>query len=261
MPKQKGERIKKTTPQTTNNAGPACASREHQQDEADRDAGAAALDVAQRAAATPACLARVWQKLGAEGKHSVALFYQERPGSKFREFSNFFKHEPFAFELPRQICRDDYPDLIACEFSELAIMACKAVLFDDKEIFTAIIQSQSPSEVKKLGRAVRNFDEKVWQENVLCIAESVVTQKFAKIPGLARVLKSTGSSLIAEAAPRDCVWGIGLAKTNDLARHPARWNGTNVLGWALMRARKAVGGHGVPGEIDSADNASAGKDA
>jgi hypothetical protein len=40
------------------------------------------------------------------------------------------------------------------------------------------------------------------------IAESVVTQKFQKVPGLRDELLSTGSKLIVEASPNDAIWGV-----------------------------------------------------
>eukprot|EP00035_Acanthoeca_spectabilis_P003569 m.94094 g.94094 ORF g.94094 m.94094 type:complete len:187 (+) comp12207_c0_seq4:830-1390(+) len=101
-------------------------------------------------------------------------------------------------------------------------------------------------QVKQLGRGVRNFDDAVWQANLMRIAEEVVTQKFQKVPGLSEVLLRTGGNLIAEAAPRDAIWGIGLGKADPLAMDPTQWRGTNVLGWALMRARGSLGGTGVP---------------
>jgi hypothetical protein len=37
-----------------------------------------------------------------------------------------------------------------------------------------------------------------------------------------------------------------MATTDDRIEDPALWAGTNVLGWALMRARGSLGGTGVP---------------
>jgi hypothetical protein len=39
---------------------------------------------------------------------------------------------------------------------------------------------------------------------------------------------------------------VGMATTDDRIKDPALWAGTNVLGWALMRARGSLGGTGVP---------------
>ena len=47
-------------------------------------------------------------------------------------------------------------------------------------------------------------------------------------------------NFIVEAAPRDKIWGVGMGKTNEDIKIPANWKGTNILGWALMEARKEL---------------------
>lgn len=51
-------------------------------------------------------------------------------------------------------------------------------------------------------------------------------------------LLATGDTILAEAAPRDRIWGIGMGKNNPLAQDPANWKGKNLLGFALMEARE-----------------------
>jgi ribA/ribD-fused uncharacterized protein len=48
--------------------------------------------------------------------------------------------------------------------------------------------------------------------------------------------------VLVEASPVDRVWGIGLAKDDERAANPLRWNGTNLLGFALMVVRDTLGG-------------------
>jgi ribA/ribD-fused uncharacterized protein len=48
---------------------------------------------------------------------------------------------------------------------------------------------------------------------------------------------ATGDQVMVEASPVDRIWGIGLAADDSRARSPAQWQGTNLLGFALMRAR------------------------
>ena len=50
-------------------------------------------------------------------------------------------------------------------------------------------------------------------------------------------LGGTGSRVLVEASPRDRVWGIGLAADDERAGSPERWQGLNLLGFALMEVR------------------------
>lgn len=61
--------------------------------------------------------------------------------------------------------------------------------------------------------------------------------KFSQHPELLNVLHRTGNQIIAEASPRDRLWGIGLAADHPDAQHPALWQGLNLLGFALMDNR------------------------
>lgn len=64
--------------------------------------------------------------------------------------------------------------------------------------------------------------------------------KFSQNREMRRVLLETGDKILAEASPRDCVWGIGLGSGNPRARDPSNWRGRNLLGKALMRVREII---------------------
>ncbi len=40
----------------------------------------------------------------------------------------------------------------------------------------------------------------------------------------------------------DRIWGIGYAADHENALRPARWRGSNLLGFALMEARARLAG-------------------
>ena len=76
-----------------------------------------------------------------------------------------------------------------------------------------------------------------WKERSLapgCLA------KFTQNSELRGYLASTGDRVLVEASPLDRVWGIGLAADDDRARSPARWRGSNLLGFALMEVRERL---------------------
>jgi ribA/ribD-fused uncharacterized protein len=124
--------------------------------------------------------------------------------------------------------------------AEQFMMAEKARMFDDPETLKRILDSVEPADAKKLGRAVRGFDQAAWEARRYDIVVRASVAKFGQHPDLREFLVNTGEKVLVEAAPRDVVWGIGLGGDNPRAQDPARWRGQNLLGFALMDARKAV---------------------
>jgi ribA/ribD-fused uncharacterized protein len=53
-------------------------------------------------------------------------------------------------------------------------------------------------------------------------------------------LLGTNVRVLAEASPSDRIWGIGLGADDECASDPRRWNGLNLLGFALMSARATL---------------------
>lgn len=119
--------------------------------------------------------------------------------------------------------------------SEHAIMHIKACLMGDEESASAILAAERPLAAKRLGRKVKPWDEKKWMENVEAIAEAVLYAKFGQNEALARKLKDTGDKYLAEAAPRDRIWGIGMGARKAL--EGGQWKGRNLLGVSLMKVR------------------------
>ena len=56
------------------------------------------------------------------------------------------------------------------------------------------------------------------------------------MPNFKTKLLQTDNRIIAEAAPRDCIWGIGLGNTPKIQDFNV-WRGTNILGITLMLVR------------------------
>ncbi|BAM90239.1 hypothetical protein S58_42540 [Bradyrhizobium oligotrophicum S58] len=90
-------------------------------------------------------------------------------------------------------------------------MAQKAALFGDQETHDAILAAPGPSQAKKLGRAVRGFDDARWTAHRFEVAVHGNVAKFGQNPALADWLRSTGDAVLVEASPVDRIWGIGLA--------------------------------------------------
>ena len=79
----------------------------------------------------------------------ITKFYNETKlnGS----FSNHFKHEAFDFVFPAEFFNENtknkFPKTVSCEFSEKAIMVCKALLMEDYDTFVKINETNDPEEM------------------------------------------------------------------------------------------------------------------
>ncbi|TRX88078.1 hypothetical protein FHL15_011028 [Xylaria flabelliformis] len=161
--------------------------------------------------------------------------------------------------------------------AEHYMMHHKALLFNDAEIAEAIlaVPAPSPKETKSLGRAVRNFDQAVWErERERIVREGswckfnlpVVEEDDGKLEGkdgearekreriwslgdgedapvmrAARfrdVLLATGTRELVEASPFDRIWGIGFG-AKEAGKRRGKW-GLNLLGKCLMEVREEL---------------------
>jgi ribA/ribD-fused uncharacterized protein len=70
--------------------------------------------------------------------------------------------------------------------------------------------------------------------------------KFGQDPELRAYLHATGADILVEASPHDPIWGIGMGRENGRSRDPRTWQGMNLLGFALVRARAILRRHLPP---------------
>lgn len=131
-------------------------------------------------------------------------------------------------------------DGVTYSSTEQWMMAGKARLFGDEETLAAMLATDDPAVVKKLGRKVRGFDEARWRSECFELVTRGNIAKFSQDEALREFLLGTGDAVLVEASPFDAVWGIGLGAAIEGATDPLRWEGENLLGFALMRAREAL---------------------
>ena len=117
------------------------------------------------------------------------------------------------------------------------MMAEKARLFGDMQLWQAIILSESPKETQILGRQVSGFSQKIWEEKRGSIVVEGNRHKFLQNSDLGQFLLSTGDAVLVEASPHDKIWGIGMKYSDKDIEDPTKWNGLNLLGFALMEVR------------------------
>jgi ribA/ribD-fused uncharacterized protein len=124
--------------------------------------------------------------------------------------------------------------------AEHFMMHEKAVLFGDADTAEAILRDDRAPVAKQLGRGVRGFVDDTWQAARFDIVVRASVAKFSQHSDLKAFLLATGHLVLVEASPTDRVWGIGLAASDEHAEQPARWRGLNLLGFALMEARRQL---------------------
>ena len=120
---------------------------------------------------------------------------------------------------------------------EQYMMAQKAKLFHDATHYTAILRATDPYECKSLGKQVTPFDPKTWDEVKYTIVKDGNRAKFEQNPDLKANLLNTGVAILAEASPKDMIWGIGLDASAAAEKDPSEWPGQNLLGQILMELR------------------------
>jgi len=121
--------------------------------------------------------------------------------------------------------------------AEHFMMWSKAMHFGDEARAAKILATEHPNVAKPLGRKVSPFDEAAWERERFGIVVAGSIAKFSQHADLRAFLVTTGNRVLVEASPVDRVWGIGLAASDPAAGDPARWRGSNLLGFALMQAR------------------------
>lgn len=128
-------------------------------------------------------------------------------------------------------------DGVTYRTAEHWMMAKKALLFGDSEIFEKIVLTEKPAAVKDLGRRISGFNDEIWTAERYEIVKEGNLHKFKQHPALSAYLLGTGDKVLVEASPVDRIWGIGLAQDHADASNPNRWLGLNLLGFALMEVR------------------------
>jgi len=142
----------------------------------------------------------------------------------FSPFSNWYLSD-FTFKDVDFIHMEQY------------MMWSKAKLMSDEKQAEAILATKSAKACKDLGRGVRPFNSKLWDEKKEQIVYEGCYAKFAQNTKIKEVLLKTEGELV-EASPFDKVWGIGLDERKARMIDPELWPGQNLLGKVLTKVRE-----------------------
>ena len=121
---------------------------------------------------------------------------------------------------------------------EQFMMSEKARLFKDPATLSRIMSAVDPREQKAYGRQVVGFNKEKWEALARKVVYLGCYAKFTQNQDLLKALMATAGTTLVEANPRDCIWGIGLRKTDPRAQDRLTWRGTNWLGEVLTQVRE-----------------------
>ena len=123
---------------------------------------------------------------------------------------------------------------------EQFVMARKAVCFHDEASAAQILATEDVARIKELGRRVSNYDDHHWNGIRQIVVYEGLLAKFSQNEDLKEQLKATGDAVLAECAVKERIWGIGLSMSDPDRMNRKKWQGQNLLGYALMMVREQL---------------------
>lgn len=120
---------------------------------------------------------------------------------------------------------------------EQYMMYSKAILFNDKEVASQIMNTTDVEMIKALGRKVSDYNDSVWNGMRQVIIYKGLLEKFKQNDSLKKLLIDTGDAVLTECAVQDQIWGIGISMKDENRFNPGKWRGQNLLGYTLMLVR------------------------
>ena len=148
----------------------------------------------------------------------------------FSSFSVFSNHYPCALTTGEG------------EFTsvEQYYMYQKANHFGDHVSASAIRDTSDPVAAKTLGKQIKGFKVKEWNEVRDQYMQVGVSAKFEQNSDLAQLLKGTGTAALVEANRSDTYWGAGISLESEDLWNPSKWKGKNKLGTMLKELRDSM---------------------
>ncbi|PAV83622.1 hypothetical protein WR25_21892 [Diploscapter pachys] len=116
----------------------------------------------------------------------------------------------------------------------------KALYFNDQKTAEEILAEENPMKMRAVGRTVKGFDEKKWDEIKEDVMKRGLLAKFKQNNEARKELFESVNSRCVFCAPSDPIWGIGLDITDDELIDDKKWKGQNKLGRILDEVREEL---------------------
>jgi ribA/ribD-fused uncharacterized protein len=140
---------------------------------------------------------------------------------------------------PCKIYDDELDLTFNCSEQYFVYRKCLTFDQDNKDLKERILSESDPSKIKKYGRMVNNFDNKVWEKERWLRMYTGIYLKFKQNEELKKKLLETGDRNLYEASPTDRIWGIGYG-AKEAHKSPKDKYGQNLLGKILMKVRQEL---------------------
>lgn len=149
--------------------------------------------------------------------------------NEFNYMSNFYKTNFTDKDGIKYNCSEQY------------FMYHKCKIFDPKNniLLETIITEKSATKIKKYGRQVKNFNDKIWKEKRYNIMLEALRLKFNQNEIIKQKLIETKPKILYEASKNDRIWGIGYYDKDVIKIDKSKF-GKNLLGNALMEIRSEL---------------------
>jgi ribA/ribD-fused uncharacterized protein len=193
------------------------------------------------------------QEFGYVIQHNLCLFLRGPLSQWWSSFAGQegggIKIEAYKFYCPvhmgevyKYICEQYGVDgIMSFNCLEQWMMACKAAVFDDLETLKKIMATNYAKEQKALGRLVKNYDQKVWDQHKYHVVLTGNQFKFEQNENVREFLMQFNkNTLFVECNKYDKVWACGLAIDDPRALDVYAWQGENLLGEVIREVRRGL---------------------
>ncbi|MBR3245936.1 MAG: NADAR family protein [Parasporobacterium sp.] len=123
---------------------------------------------------------------------------------------------------------------------EQYIMYRKCMAFGDEVSAEAVLATDDPAKQKDIGRKAAGYIHPVWCGMRQMVVFRGLMAKFSQNEELKQKLLDTEDAFLVECAGSDKVWACGIRLKDDRRFDSANWDGTNILGFALMEVRECL---------------------
>ncbi|MGB4091431.1 MAG: NADAR family protein, partial [Ruminococcus flavefaciens] len=103
-----------------------------------------------------------------------------------------------------------------------------------------VLLTDDPSEQQKLGKLCTGYINGIWAGARQAIAMRGLLAKFSQNADLKEQLMDTEDAYLVECAHSDKIWACGIRLNESERFDTSKWQGQNILGFALMEVRGII---------------------